>query len=393
MDVRIGSWSLKRVAETYTPLSRRRSLLLALFVTATLVAAVPVHGQQANAGPAPAATEGGTGSQREQLLQRVNAAGTIRESRAMLEELVQSTEDSQTRQRAHELIAELAELSGEYGVAQRHYRLAWDARPDSRRLDLLLASALLRLELGELGTALEEADSVIAQAGDDVSLQTDARLLRTRILLAQAETEQATAELNAQRQSVTTDGSASQVFLLYELSRSVGDTQSAADAGMALRDRYPDSVEYALIRQDLEPPQRRVQRYPSPAQLFSSHAPGDESPLPAVALPADGAGPTEPQSPVTGTPAVSVLRDASSSEARTVRAIQAGAFRDPENATYMARDISNSGFPAEVRERSDGDAAVYVVLVPMDAGTTRDSALERMTALKEAGIEGFLIYD
>lgn len=361
-----------------------RTVLSVLFVTALCLAGMPAETQHSGQEGVNGARNAGAGNHQEQLLQRVNAAGTIRESRAMLQQLVQTAEDSATSQRTHELIAELAELSGEYSIAQQHYRLAWEAREDSKRLDLLLASASLRLELGELTAALAETEAVVAGSSGDDRLQTDARLLRVRTLVAMGDSGKAAAELGAVERRVIDAGNASQVFLLYELSRSLGDPQTASAAGSTLRDRYPDSVEYALIRQDLGPAGRRVERYPSPSQLFVAYSPDGAIPIPEPSL-----SPASAQASISAPP----RRDVVASDLRTVRAIQTGAFRDPENATYMARDISNAGFAAEVRERTGDDAPVYVVLVPMDSGTTRDQALERMTALKEAGIEGFLVYD
>ncbi len=392
MDFRIGSWSRKRATGTYSLPARTRSLLTALFLSAALLAGTPAESQQSGRNEgigAAGAHVAGADSRQEQMLQRINAAGTIRESRAMLEELVQTAEDGETRQRAHELIAELAELSREYRLAQQHYRLAWEAGEASSRLDLLLSSASLRLELGETSAALEETDIVIATAAADPSLQINARLLRARLLLAEGNRTEAAAEVSSLQREVLENGNASQAFLLYELGRNLEDSHIATAAGSTLRDRHPDSIEYALIRQDIDPANRRVHRYPSPTNLLTLHSPVEEQRLPDPPPGVEGDQPPAPES----ASEESVLRDRPSTDTRTVRAIQTGAFRDPENASYMARDISNAGFPAEVRERGGEDAPVYVVQVPLDAGTSRDRALERMTALKEVGIEGFLIYD
>ena len=320
----------------------------------------------------------------DNVFQRVHTAGTVRESRALLlEELLPSLEDAVEIQRAHALIAELAELSSDYAAAQLHYRRAWDVRPDRAALGLLLLSAQLRLELGDLNAALSEAKNVL-ELSDQPPQRLDSRLLIGRILLASGNRPAAISTVESVWQSIEdrpgVNSDSGQLFVTYDLARQLELEQVAQGAFTALGEHHSRSVEYSLARSDRPSHQRRVEPFPSPTQIFAA-LPYTTPPPAAKHAP-----------PETGTAAAARTATAATAT-RKVHGIQTGTFRDPENATYMARDISNAGFPVEVHERTRDGVKSYQVVVPLERGTEREQALSRMTALKDAGIEGFLLYE
>ncbi|TVR32690.1 MAG: hypothetical protein EA404_06765 [Spirochaetaceae bacterium] len=317
-------------------------------------------------------------------LQRVHAADTIRESRQLLRELLETLEQPADLQRAHALIGELSELSGDYSQAQYHYRRAWDqGSQDQPALGLLLLSAQLLLELGDIEAALEEAQLVVERSSE-ASRQRDAMLLQARSRLAAADQDGAARTVSEVWQAASADARGhdrpGQLYVIYDLARQLELQQVAQETLTALEENHPHSVEYALARTDRPAHRTRVEPLPSPSQVLVA-LPWVESASPLRAVPS-AAGPIA---------AATTTQQERASEP-TVHAIQTGSFRDPENATYMARDISNAGFAAEVRQQSRNGQKLYQVVVPLDSGTGRQQALATMTALKDAGIEGFLLY-
>ncbi|TVQ38407.1 MAG: SPOR domain-containing protein [Spirochaetaceae bacterium] len=307
--------------------------------------------------------------------QLIHAGATIHESRALLQDLLASQQDPREVQRIHAMIAELAELAGDHAAAQRSYRRAWDADPhNDDAVGLLLLSAQLRLELGDLDGASAEAAEATTRA-PAFAQRSDSALLQARIHLTRDEREPAAATLRSVWAAIeehgVADAGSARLFVVYDLARQLGLDPMAAAAYSALEQNYPLSVEYALVRSDKPVHKRRVEVFPSPWRLFDA--------LPYADLPGDSPRPAA----VAAAPAVG----------RTAHGIQAGSFRDPENATYLARDISEAGFPAEVRRRIRDGETTYQVVVPLESGTTRERALATMTALKDSGIEGFLLYE
>ena len=318
-------------------------------------------------------------------LQRVHAADTIRESRELLRDLLETLDQPADLQRTHALIAELSELSGDYLQAQYHYRRAWDhGTQDQQSLRLLLLSAQLQLELGDLESAILEAQLVVERSSDAYQ-QRAAMLLQARSRLAAADQDAAARSVSEVWQAASADprgrNRPDQLYVIYDVARQLELHQVAQEALTALAEKHPHSVEYALARTDRPPHETRVEPLPSPSQVLIA-LPWAESSSPLPAVPS-AAGPIS---------ATTATQQATASEP-TVTAIQTGSFRDPENATYMARDISNAGFAAEVRQQTRNGEQLYQVVVPLDGATGRQQALATVTALKDAGIEGFLLYE
>ena len=321
---------------------------------------------------------------------QVHAASTIRESRSLLNDLLTSLTEPSDLRRTHATIAELAELSGDFQDAQRHYRLAFDAHDPESGTPLLLRSAHLRFELGDLRGAREEADRVAAM-GSSASSATKARLLGVRIDIAEGDPSSAIRRLESV--PISAAGPPSVLFEVHDLARQLDNGDLASRSQQLLATHHPNSVEYALVRVDRGAADRRVERMPTPANMLVSIPYGplpEMSPGSPAPTRTGSAAPTPVATPAaTGTPASSTTPSADSLLAV---GIQAGSFRDAENAAFMARDIRSAGFPAEVRERGGENGAMFVVIVPVPSGTTRAAAIRTQIGLKDAGFEGFLLF-
>ena len=68
--------------------------------------------------------------------------------------------------------------------------------------------------------------------------------------------------------------------------------------------------------------------------------------------------------------------------------VQAGSFRDSENALHLARQLRAAGFPAAVRERRGPDADDVLQLVAVGRNLTRAQAERLLTRLRAAGYDG-----
>ncbi len=318
---------------------------------------------------------------------QVHAASTIRESRLLLNDLLISLREPSDLRRTHATIAELAELSGDFQDAQRHYRLAFDAHDQDSGSPLLLRSAHLRFELGDLGGAREEADRVAAMSSPaDTAIK--ARLLGVRIDIAEGDSSSAMRRL--QSVAISAAGPPSVLFEVHDLARQLGNGDLASRSQQLLATHHANSVEYALIRVDRGAADRRIERMPTPAHMLVSIpygtlpeiSPGSPAPTRTASTPS-----TTPAGPRTPAPSATP-----SADAQLAVGIQAGSFRDAENAAFMARDIRSAGFPAEVRERGGENGAMFVVVVPVPSGTTREAAIRTQIGMKDAGFEGFLLF-
>ncbi len=69
--------------------------------------------------------------------------------------------------------------------------------------------------------------------------------------------------------------------------------------------------------------------------------------------------------------------------------IQAGSFRDPENAKYLLSDLAEKGFSPVVEEQIINEQKYYKVLLYFSTQSESNSALLR---LKREGFDGFPIY-
>jgi tetratricopeptide (TPR) repeat protein len=254
----------------------------------------------------------------------------------------------------------------------------------------LVERAGLCLELGLNG----EAEQILQRAREsaDAEAAASARVLLARVYLATDREAQAEAEL---RGLLSDQPSALAVpaalLALGEALRQRGDGAGAAEALAQLKSRFPASPEAALaegstgVRYSALPQRLLPQRLPpSAAQEAAS-----PSAAPAPAVPAPAA--ASPEATATAPAASSPAAAAPPASPPLKALVQAGSFRDPENAGYLVRDLVAHGFAARVMEKPVEGIRYYRVVV--GAEQSPESAQALILRLKDAGYEGFLLLE
>ena len=310
----------------------------------------------------------------EVLSRAVGACSEVADALRLLADFAPRLRDPAAREAFLERQAALLRLSGRVEEAL----VAQIALPETPAR--LLERAGLCLELGLTG----EAEQILLRARESADLEASAaaRVLLARVYLATERGAQGEKELRALLES-RTDALAvpAALLALAEALRERGDAKAAGEALAELKARFPASpeallegsagVRHAALPQRLLPPEPQRQLPATPQRQLPAEEPAAAA-LPAPALPTDpteGAGQQAPRK---------VL-------------VQAGSFRDPENARYLVRDLGARGFEARVVEKPVGDTRYYRVLV--GAEQTPDSAQVLILRLKDAGYEGFLLLE
>lgn len=237
----------------------------------------------------------------------------------------------------------------------------------------LVERAGLCLELGLIG----EAEQILQRAREssDTEAAAAARVLLAGVYLATERGAQAEAELRGLlRDLPQTQAVPGALLALGQALREGGDALGAEEVLAELKARFPASPEALLAAGDsrraalplrLLPP--ALQRQPdSPS---GSSGPAESAPPPGLTRPAENGGQPAPRKAL----------------------VQAGSFRDAENARYLARDLEARGFEARVVEKPLGQALYYRVVVGPEQSPEAAQAL--ILQLKDAGYEGFLLLE
>ena len=233
----------------------------------------------------------------------------------------------------------------------------------------LVERAGLCLELGLTG----EAEQILLRARDarpTLEASAAARLLLARVYLATERGAQGEQELRALLES-RPDALAvpAALLALAEALRERGDAKAAGEVLAELQARFPASPEAGLA--EAWP---GVRQAALPLRLLPP-APPPHRALPGLRRP-------QPCAATAAAPAAAAPRKV---------LVQAGSFRDPENARYLVRDLGARGFEARVVEKSLGEARYYRVVVGPEQSP--ESAQALILRLKDAGYEGFLLLE
>jgi hypothetical protein len=227
--------------------------------------------------------------------------------------------------------------------------------------------ALLAYEIGEL----EEAERLVSDLLKEGALEPEAAA-RAQYLLAVIYTETGRypqAETAFRTLAGNSDAAIGPAVLIarrdFELAR--GNKPGADEAAQELCLRYPAAPECLLVSG--KGPDTRVRLAPTPARLLSG--------LEAQPAPASG----ERETP--GADRVSERYGAGGA------VIQAGSFREEENAGDMVRELKNKGFEARIMAALIRDVRYYRVVV--GSRQSQAQAQATLVRLKEAGFEGALI--
>lgn len=278
------------------------------------------------------------------------------------------------------------ELSHQYNQARLSYARAVDADPTL--WDASLRRSSLAIEEGDVSEAVLLLTQVIHQAPTR-EIQRRAAMLRIRAYAMQDDTERAFAqaaslvgypggqeEIDPPPMNKTVEPEA--LLLLYETAQMTGNAHAQEWSSTALDTSFDRDTPEASLAQEGDSPDSIATYYPSPSRIFGG--------MEMRSVPIVEQRPRQDAS----NPDVETSDD--QKQKPSVTGIQTGSFRDGENAQYMARDIRELDFEAEVREVEINDEVFFRVIVPLPEDSTPESAQETVVRLKEEGIEGFLVF-
>lgn len=227
-----------------------------------------------------------------------------------------------------------------------------------------LRSSELLIETGEHRAALERA-IVLESAAVNQLIRRDASLLGIRALFHLDRAEDAFERI---LRLDPTDPAG--MFLTARVAREVRDP-SLSEIIERLLERFPDSLEGALATDS-----DWIALPTVPSHLFSVSRTQDF--LEAAALPEETASNHVPS------------EEATHSASAEASGIQLGSFSSSANAHRHAERIRDAGWDVSV----EGDAGeTFRVLVRFDEALPRSEAEQRQLQLRDAGFEGFLLYD
>ena len=259
-------------------------------------------------------------------------------------------------------LARVLELGGRFAGAAEAYARAVDRSPNS--FEALIGLGQMHTELGQMNAALAALRRAERHA-ETRAQQRRAAAARAWALALGGDTEQSLNILRALvRGGNRRTSGAYEAELFFVVAHRFGPERDRSAARQLLERDFPDSPL-------LDP---NVSAFPSPANVLSlAVIQPDDTPLP----------------PVRDQPAPAV-DDADNPDRFTIAGIQTGSFRDPENAAFMLADIRDLGFSASLRSVEREDGTYYRVIVPI---AVNQDPQELVVALKEHGIEGFLVVE
>jgi cell division septation protein DedD len=287
------------------------------------------------------------------LLRAVDAAPELSSALGLLADFAPALRDPAARESCQERQAELLRLSGRLEEA----RVVLLGLPETPAR--LVERASLDLQMG-LTAEAEQLLGRVRDSGEEAPAEA-ARFLLAELYLATERTAQGEADLRA----LIADRPASPLvpgalLALGESLRGRGEAKAAGVVLDGLRKRFPDSPEAALADSAAG-----VRYAASPLRLLPlENAPPAELPRPPLSVPG----------------------------ADTRQAlVQAGSFREADNAQYLVRDLNAHGFEARVMEKTIGEALYFRVVVGQAQSPEQAQAL--ILRLKDAGYEGVLLLE
>jgi cell division septation protein DedD len=287
------------------------------------------------------------------LLAAVESCSEADDALRLLADFASKLRDAETREACLQLQADLLQLVGRPEEALA-VQLSLPETP--RRL---VERGVLYLELG----LTAEAEQVLQKARQGAAAGPAARYLLATLYLATGRGEQGEAELRllADGQPAPAEAPAA-LLALGEALRARGEEQAAGMVSRELQARFPASPEAALALRAAGVRRAAVPLRLLPGELASAaRLPESEQPAAATAAARPTAAPKA--------------------------LVQAGSFRDPDNARYLVRDLAARGFSARVMEL--GEPRFFRVVVGPEQSL--ELAQELLLRLKDAGYEGVLL--
>ena len=268
-------------------------------------------------------------------------------------------------------LARILELGGRFAGAAAAYARAVERSPDS--FEALIGLGHMNTELGRIDAALTMLRRA-ERSAETRAQQRRAAAARAWALALGGDTERSLDMLRAlvrggNRRSI----GAYEAELFFVVAHRFGPERDRDAARRLLEREFPGSP---LL-------DSTVSAFPSPANVLSIAAvQPDDAPLPPL--------PSVPDDDSDDSDDSVDSVDFDDSDRFTITGVQTGSFRDPENAAFMLADIRDLGFSAALRSVEREDGTYYRVIVPIAAD---QDPQELIVALKEQGVEGFLVVE
>lgn len=332
----------------------RHSLILVLFFTVVAVAVCSDDAPQS-------------------ALDRIYSATALDDARAALAEVEQGLSEAEAIA-AYRYLGSVAELYGDLEAALDFYSSAGELGHEASRLSF----AGVLFELGRLSEAEDRARRLVFGARD-YAIRRRATGIVARCMAGTGRIEEAVSLLSTV--AAIDDGEHLEpelLFLLVRLAERSGQADVASAAREKLSKHFPNSLESSLIGGSaavvLHPSLPYLLSVPASREKVAESEDGEQSEAHVHSGTEKAAGRSE---------------TVSTSEFEDPIGVQTGSFRDPENASYMARDLRALGFRVVLLSSEAGGAPLHRVVVKSGGD---QSTQELLMELKSRGIEGFLLF-
>lgn len=283
------------------------------------------------------------------LIEISELSGDIHKISLLLEKQISFVPERDNRKILRKRLAQFYELSSDLYNAQINYQKAALISLDRIDYAMLLESARILLLEGELLLAESQLEEIIVNSSDQ-NISVRAKLLYTilEILNSNGDIDYTTAPIDRPES----------IYLMYLIAKANSETVIMDKLSQKLVRDFEKSPEAGLIRNELSE---------LPDILTSFALLNDESLNEGLAD----------------------TLNISESDTILNYMIQAGSFRDPENAHYLSIDLAERGFAPKVEEQIINGIKYYKVLLYFSA---QDEMYQALNRLKEKGFEGFPVY-
>ena len=271
--------------------------------------------------------------------------GNINNICRLLETQIKFVKPGQQKVLLYERLAQLYELGSNLYKAQLGYQNAALASLDSVDYKSLLQSALLLIMEGKMMLAESQLKEIIANSSD-IQISTLASQYYEILKILNSLPKQ---------KLISIDESPESLYLAYLVAKANDDLQTAANLKEQITGKFPLSPNSKLITGKIDALPNIITSF----DLLKTELTGTANKVP------------------------------NNTQIHADFIIQAGSFRDPENAHFLALDIKKYNFSPVVEEQIINSTKYYKVLLYFkDEG----SMVIALSKLKQKGFDGFPIY-
>lgn len=284
------------------------------------------------------------------LFEIVKLNGDISTISNILDIHIKYVSNREEKKKLYIYLAQMYELSSNLQNAQLNYQNAALSFLNEIDYNLLLKSAKILILEGDIFLAESQLKEILTKSAND-NILIDAELLYIILNILQ--------EKNSPVKSIKTVDSPKLLYIVYLIEKANSNLTGMDNAKNKIITDYEASPEAALLR-------KKISELPD--VLFSLgllDKTGEQSSNETVEK---GIMPSNP--------------------IKTFM-IQAGSFKDQENAFYHSTDLISAGFEAVIEEQSINNSKYYKVLLYFH---NADKMSETLKELKEKGFDGFPVY-